>query len=199
MAKEEKPETKKDEEPEATGAVKPEGAKVPGQDAGAGAAKTQKAEPKASEKAEPKAKSQKEAGDKKAAAEAADDEEPQEEETAEEGPRGSRATARYVRITPRKARAAINLIRGRGAEDALSILQFTPRESARVVFKVLASAVANAEKNEHVSRRDLWVAETRVDEGPTIKRFRPRAMGRASRIRKRTSHITVVVQEREEA
>lgn len=106
------------------------------------------------------------------------------------------ATAKYIRIAPRKARLMVDLIRGRSVRDAKAILALTPRSAAPVVGKVLASAVANAENNDNLSLDDLYVAKAYVDEGPTLKRFRPRAMGRASRIRKRTSHITVCVEER---
>ncbi len=106
---------------------------------------------------------------------------------------GAQAKARYVRITPMKARRVVDLIRGRRADDALAILTFAPQSASEQVRKVLASAVANAEHNERLDRGDLVVSEAFVDEGPTLKRFRPRAQGRAYRIRKRTSHITVVV------
>ncbi len=106
---------------------------------------------------------------------------------------GAQAKARYVRVTPMKARRVIDLIRGRRASEALAILQFAPQSASEPVRKVLASAVANAENNERLDPDDLVVTEAFVDEGPTLKRFRPRAQGRAYRIRKRTSHITVVV------
>ncbi|NLT34871.1 MAG: 50S ribosomal protein L22 [Gaiellales bacterium] len=106
------------------------------------------------------------------------------------------ATAKYIRVAPRKARLIVDLIRGRSVRDAKAILSLTPRGAAPVVGKVLASAIANAENNNSLSADDLYVAKAYVDEGPTLKRFRPRAMGRASRIRKRTSHITVCVDER---
>lgn len=106
---------------------------------------------------------------------------------------GAAATARFVRIPPMKARRVIDLIRGRAAGEALAVLQFAPQAASEQVRKVLASAVANAENNERLDRDDLVVTEAYVDEGPTLKRFRPRAQGRAFRIRKRTSHITVVV------
>lgn len=111
----------------------------------------------------------------------------------------ARAVARYVRTSPRKARDIVNLIRGKSVEEASGILKLTPRAAAEVVEKVLDSAVANAEKNLKIKRQDLYVSSTFVDEGPTLKRIRPRAMGRAFRINKRTSHITVVVKQREEA
>jgi len=109
------------------------------------------------------------------------------------------ATAKYVRLSPRKARQVVDLIRGKSVKDAKAILMLTPRGAAPVVGKVLASAVANAENNNDMVSEDLYVVRAYVDEGPTLKRFKPRAMGRASRIRKRTSHITVAVDERRES
>ena len=104
------------------------------------------------------------------------------------------AQARYVRMTPMKCRRVVDLVRGLPVQEALDILRFAPQAASEPVGKVLASAVANAENNKSLNRRDLVVAQAYVDEGPTLKRFRPRAQGRAYRIRKRTSHITVVVQ-----
>jgi large subunit ribosomal protein L22 len=109
------------------------------------------------------------------------------------------AIAKYVRISPRKARQVVDLIRGKSVKEATYILKLTPRGAAPVVGKVLASAVANAENNNDMSADDLFVARAFVDEGPTLKRFKPRAMGRASRINKRTSHITVSVDQRKES
>jgi large subunit ribosomal protein L22 len=109
-------------------------------------------------------------------------------------PNAALATARYVRMTPMKCRRVIDLIRGLPVDQALDILRFDPHAASEPVGKVLASAIANAENNKSLDRRDLVVAQAYVDEGPTLKRFRPRAQGRAYRIRKRTSHITVVVQ-----
>lgn len=108
------------------------------------------------------------------------------------------ATAKYVRIAPRKARQVVELIRGKSVKDARAILILTQRGAAPVVGKVLASAVANAENNDDLVAEDLYVAKAYVDEGPTLKRFKPRAMGRASKIRKRTSHITISVDQRKE-
>jgi large subunit ribosomal protein L22 len=108
------------------------------------------------------------------------------------------ATAKYVRVSPRKARQVVDLIRGKSAQEADAILMLTPRGAAPLVRKVLKSAVANAENNHELDGDSLWVVRAWVDEGPTLKRFKPRAMGRATRIRKRTSHITVCVDEREE-
>jgi large subunit ribosomal protein L22 len=107
---------------------------------------------------------------------------------------GARAVARYVRISPNKARRMVNLVRGLPAKEALTVLQFAPQAASEQVFKVLASAVANAENNERLDPDALLVSEAFVDEGPTMKRYRPRAQGRAYRIRKRTCHITVAVE-----
>jgi large subunit ribosomal protein L22 len=111
----------------------------------------------------------------------------------------ARAVARYVRVSPRKARLVVDLIRGKKIDDARAILKFSPRAAAEIVEKVLNSAVANAERNLHLNSEELIVGSTFVDEGPTLKRIRPRAMGRAFRINKRTSHITVIVKQREGA
>jgi large subunit ribosomal protein L22 len=111
----------------------------------------------------------------------------------------ARAVARYVRVSPRKARLVVDLIRGKKIDDARAILKFSPRAAAEIVEKVLNSAVANAERNLHLKSEELIVGSTFVDEGPTLKRIRPRAMGRAFRINKRTSHITVIVKQREGA
>jgi large subunit ribosomal protein L22 len=111
----------------------------------------------------------------------------------------ARAVARYVRVSPRKARLVVDLIRGKKIDDARAILKFSPRAAAEIVEKVLNSAVANAERNLHLNADELIVGSTFVDEGPTLKRIRPRAMGRAFRINKRTSHITVIVKQREGA
>lgn len=108
------------------------------------------------------------------------------------------ATAKYIRVSPRKARQVVELIRGKSVQDARAILLLTPRGASPIVGKVLASAVANAENNHDLVEEDLYVCKAYVDEGPTLKRFRPRAMGRASRIRKRTSHITVSVDSKKE-
>ncbi|GIJ44681.1 hypothetical protein Val02_15670 [Virgisporangium aliadipatigenens] len=107
---------------------------------------------------------------------------------------GARAIARHVRISPMKARRVINLVRGLPAKEALTVLQFAPQAASEPIYKVLASAIANAENNERLDPDSLLVAEAYVDEGPTMKRFRPRAQGRAYRIRKRTCHITIVVE-----
>jgi large subunit ribosomal protein L22 len=105
----------------------------------------------------------------------------------------ARAMARHVRVTPRKARRVVDLIRGLPADEAQAVLAFAPQSASDPVGKVLASAIANAENNERLDPDALLVSEAFVDEGPTMKRFQPRAQGRAYRIRKRTCHITVVV------
>ncbi|MCZ2259251.1 50S ribosomal protein L22 [Sporosarcina sp. G11-34] len=110
----------------------------------------------------------------------------------------AKATARTVRIAPRKVRLVVDLIRGKKIGEAVAILQLTPKAASPVVEKVLKSAIANAEHNYEMGIEDLIVSEVFVDEGPTMKRFRPRAQGRASAINKRTSHITVVVSEKKE-
>ena len=105
----------------------------------------------------------------------------------------ARAQARYVRVTPMKARRVIDLIRGMQASDAQDVLRFAPQAASEPVGKVLASAIANATNNHAMDARGLVVAQAFVDEGPTLKRIRPRAQGRAFRVGKRTSHITVIV------
>lgn len=112
---------------------------------------------------------------------------------------GAFAVARFVRVTPMKARRVVDLVRGLGVDDALATLKFAPQAAAATVYKVVDSAAANAEGTEHLNRADLVVTKAYVDEGPTLKRHRPRAQGRATRIDKRTSHITVVVAPRVEA
>ena len=108
-----------------------------------------------------------------------------------------RAQARYVRCSARKARLVLEHIRGKPAVEARSILAFQPRAAARDAGKVLASAIANAENNAGHDEDDLIVLAAYADEGPTLKRFRPRALGRATRIRKRTSHVTVTLTPRD--
>jgi large subunit ribosomal protein L22 len=105
----------------------------------------------------------------------------------------AKAILRYVRVAPRKARPLIDLIRGQPVPHALTLLKYTPRAAAKVVEKVLRSAVANAEQKELGDTDSMWVSRAYVDCGPTFKRFHARAMGRAASIHKRTSHITVVV------
>jgi len=106
------------------------------------------------------------------------------------------AKARFVRISPTKARRVIDLVRGKSVEQALDILRWAPQAASEPVAKVIASAAANAQNNEGLDPSTLVVATVYADEGPTAKRIRPRAQGRAFRIRKRTSHITVIVESR---
>lgn len=110
----------------------------------------------------------------------------------------TRAIAKYIRIAPRKVRLVVDLIRGKRVGEALAILRLTPRGASPVVEKVLRSAMANAENNHNMDADRLFVKEVFVDPGPTLKRFHPRAQGRAFSIMKRTSHITVVVAEKRE-
>ncbi|KHD85734.1 50S ribosomal protein L22 [Heyndrickxia ginsengihumi] len=110
----------------------------------------------------------------------------------------AKAVARTVRIAPRKARLVVDLIRGKQAGEAISILKYTPKAASPVIEKVLKSAIANAEHNYDMDINSLVVTQAYVNEGPTLKRFRPRAQGRASQINKRTSHITIVVSDQKE-
>src|SRR4051794_31460372 len=109
------------------------------------------------------------------------------------------ARVRYLRVSPMKARRIVDLVRGMPAREALETLRFSPQDVSSDVYKVVASAVANAEHNARLDAETLYIRDAYVDEGPTFKRFRPRAQGRAYRIRKRTSHITVVVEARPQA
>ena len=116
----------------------------------------------------------------------------------------AKASARFVRVTPMKARRVVNLIRGKQAEEALAILKFAPQAASEPVYKIVASAVANARQKATQQglpfrEEELFISEAFVNEGPTMKRIQPRAQGRAYRINKRTSHITVIVATREEA
>jgi large subunit ribosomal protein L22 len=108
-----------------------------------------------------------------------------------------RAIAKYVRISPRKVRIVMDLIRGKDVADALAILKFTPKRGAVLITKVLNSAIANAENNFDMDAENLYVSKCFVDQGPTIKRIHPRSRGQAFSILKRTSHITVIVSEKE--
>ena len=107
---------------------------------------------------------------------------------------GAFAVARYVRITPQKARRVVDLVRGLDVDEALALLKFAPQAAAENVYKLVDSAAANAETTEGLDRSTLVISKAQVDEGPTMKRWRPRAKGAANRILKRSSHITVVVQ-----
>ena len=108
----------------------------------------------------------------------------------------AKASARFVRVTPMKARRVVNLIRGKQAEEALAILKFAPQAASEPVYKIVASAVARQKATQQglpFREEELFISEAFVNEGPTMKRIQPRAQGRAYRINKRTSHITVVV------
>ena len=108
----------------------------------------------------------------------------------------AKAMARTVRVSPRKTRLVLDLIRGKNVADAIAILKFAPNKAARIVEKTLNSAIANAENNFGLDKANLVVFEAFANEGPTMKRFRPRAKGSASPINKRTTHVTVVVSEK---
>lgn len=108
----------------------------------------------------------------------------------------ARAIARYTRISAQKARLVANMVRGQNVEAALAILDFTPKKAAAIVAKTLRSAIANAEDQQNLDVDDLYVKTIFVDGGPTSGRYRPRAQGRATPIRKRTSHITVIVDQK---
>ena len=107
----------------------------------------------------------------------------------------ARAAAKYVRFSPRKARLIMDEIRGKKVEEALRLLSFSPKKGAFILKKLISSAVANAEANSEIDVDNLFVKRIFADEGPTMKRFMPRAMGRATTIRKRTSHLTVILDE----
>jgi large subunit ribosomal protein L22 len=108
----------------------------------------------------------------------------------------TRAIAKYIHTSSRKVRLVVDLVRGRPVTEALTMLRFMPQAAAQEVAKVVKSAVANAEQNNHMSAEDLYIVRITADEGPTMKRFRPRAHGRSSPILKRSTHISVVVDEK---
>lgn len=110
----------------------------------------------------------------------------------------AKAIVKYVKISPRKVRQVVDLIRGKKLNEALAILRYTPQRASEAVTKVVKSAAANAENNLQMDRDELFVTSCYVDQGPTFKRFQPRAMGRADVLRKRTSHITVMVGDNKE-
>ena len=107
-----------------------------------------------------------------------------------------RAVAKYVRVSPRKVQIVIDLIRGKQVDDALAILMYTPKSAAPVVEKLLNSAIVNAENNLEMSRENLYVAEVYANQGPTLKRYWARSHGRADLIKKHTSHITIVLDQK---
>lgn len=108
----------------------------------------------------------------------------------------AKAIAKYIRMSPMKVNIVLDLVRGKNVNEAFAILQYTPKSAAEVVYKVLKSAVANAENNLNLDKNSLYISEAHSGQAPTLKRFRPHAQGRAFRINKRTSHITLVVKER---
>jgi ribosomal protein L22 len=146
-------------------------------------------------------KSEKKAAGKKAPAKAAAKKEPAKKEKpkAKPAPIVVRASSRYVRVAPRKARLVADQVRGLQIDRARALLQFSPRGAARDIGKLLESAAANAENNHDLVADEMRVAEITVDEGPTLRRFRPRALGRATPINKRTSHIAVALSPDEES
>lgn len=107
----------------------------------------------------------------------------------------AKAVARYIRISPQKARLVADVIRGEDVDKAINRLRFMPKKGARIIRKVIESAVANATQSQDIDVDTLYVKKIWIDSGPTLKRLRPRAMGRANRILKRTSHITIVLDE----
>ena len=108
----------------------------------------------------------------------------------------AKATLNYARISSRKVKIVADLIRGKNVDEALAIVKFTPKASSEIIEKLLKSAIANAENNHNMKQNNLYVAEIYANQGPTLKRIRPAAKGSAVRIRKRTSHITIVLRER---
>ena len=111
--------------------------------------------------------------------------------------REARATLKFARISARKVKIVADLIRGKDVDEAISIVKFTPKASSEIIEKLLKSAIANAENNHEMKHENLYVAEIFANQGPTLKRIRPAAKGSAVRIRKRTSHITIVLKEKE--
>ncbi len=107
----------------------------------------------------------------------------------------ARAIAKYLRVSPRKVRLSADLIRGKRVEDAINLLAHTPKAGAKLISKVVQSALANARQDKSIDVDTLFVKTIYVNQGPTLKRFRPKPMGRAGRIRKRTCHVTVVLSE----
>jgi ribosomal protein L22 len=177
--------------------AKPAAADETGVDKAAATAAAADDEPEATEAAEepaakPKAKAKAKAEPAKKSAPKRRRERPEPEPGVE-----VRAHAKYVRTSARKARLVCDHIRGKDVEEARAILAFTPRAAAKAWIKLLESAVANAEHNHELVGEDLRIAAVHADEGPTLKRYRPRAMGRATRIRKRTSHLTITLTPKE--
>jgi ribosomal protein L22 len=189
-------EEKEEATPPASEARKPAAKKAAGKKPAKTAAKGADAKAAGAKAAESKKPAAKKAAKKPAAKKepvASEKREPAKEAAKPARRRVVRAHARYVRTSARKARMVCGHLRGKSVQEARAILAFTPREVARDWSKLLESAVANAESNHELLEDDLVVREAYADEGPTIKRFRPRAMGRATPIRKRTSHLTIAL------
>jgi large subunit ribosomal protein L22 len=107
-----------------------------------------------------------------------------------------KAKLKFVRVSPRKAQLVADLVRGKGSEEAVNILTFTKKSAAKIIIKLLKSAIANATQKKNIDVDRLFIKKITVDQGPTMKRFQPRALGRATTIRKRTSHINIVLDEK---
>jgi large subunit ribosomal protein L22 len=161
------------------------------------AAKAKKEAPRkaAAKKAAPKEEAAKKAAPKK---EPAKKEQPKKEPIKPLAPIMVRASSRYVRVAPRKARLVADQVRGLHIDRARALLQFSPRGAAKDIGKLIESAASNAENNHDLIADEMRIAEITVDEGPTLRRFRPRALGRATRINKRTSHIAVALSPEDE-
>jgi ribosomal protein L22 len=183
----EEPEAEEADEPEAEEADEPEAEEAD--------------EPEAEEADEPEAEEKPRRGRRRSSETSAPAKEPVHKKSpaprAADGTVVVRAQAKYVRHAPRKARLVVDHIRGKSVDDARAILRHTPRAAAVDVLKLLDSAVANAENNHELVADDLIIHKAYVDEGPTLKRYRPRALGRATRIRKRTSHMTIQLSPKE--
>ncbi len=108
----------------------------------------------------------------------------------------AKAILKYARISSRKVKIVADLVRGKNVDEAMAIIKYTPKASSKILEKLLASAIANAENNHYMKRANLYIAQIYANQGPTLKRIRPAAKGSAVRIRKRTSHITIVLRER---
>jgi ribosomal protein L22 len=176
-----------------------EAKKAPAKKAKKPAAKKADGKKAPAKKAEKKAPAKKEGAKKPAAKqEPAKKAEPKKEQP-KPAPLVVRASSRYVRVAPRKARLVADQVRGLQIEQARALLQFSPRGAARDIGKLIDSAAANAENNHDLVADEMRVAEITVDEGPTLRRYRPRALGRATPINKRTSHIAVALSPEEEA
>jgi len=196
---------KADEKPATKAAAKKESAKAESKAAAKKDAPTKKDAPKKAAKKEPKAKKEAKGKDKKADAKAESKGKESKKAAAKKEPAKRakakapatppvvRAKARYVRVAPRKARLVADQVRGLHIEQALALLQFSPRGAAQDIQKLIESAAANAENNHDLVGDEMRISSITVDEGPTLRRFRPRALGRATPINKRTSHIAVAL------